>query len=41
MSVQASDDAWQPGQVRERLYAYLTALLHPKLVRWRRLFTTF
>lgn len=41
MSVQASDDAWQPGQVRERLHAYLSALVHPKLVRWQRLFTTF
>jgi signal peptidase I len=41
MSVEASDDAWQPGQVRERFHAYLSALLHPKLVRWQRLFTTF
>jgi signal peptidase I len=40
-SVQADDDAWQPGQVRERLYAYANALLHPRLVRWRRLFKTF
>jgi len=40
-SVQADDDAWQPGQVRERLYAYANALLHPHLVRWRRLFKTF
>ena len=41
MSVQASEDAWQPGQVRERFYAYANALLHPRLVRWRRLLTTF
>ena len=41
MSVQANEDAWQPGQVRERLYAYANALLHPRLVRWRRLLTTF
>jgi signal peptidase I len=41
MSVQASEDAWQPGQVRERIYAYANALLHPRLVRWRRLLTTF
>ena len=40
-SVQADEDAWQPGQVRERLYAYANALLHPHLVRWRRLFKTF
>ena len=41
MSVQANEDAWQPGQVRERIYAYANALLHPRLVRWRRLMTTF
>ena len=41
LSVEASEDAWQPGQVRERFHAYLSALLHPSLVRWRRLFTTF
>ena len=41
MSVQASEEAWQPGQVRERIYAYVNALLHPRLVRWRRLLTTF
>ena len=37
MSVEAPDDAWQPGQIRERLFAYLNALLHPRLVRWHRL----
>ena len=41
MSVQANEDAWQPGQVRERIYAYANAILHPRLVRWRRLLTTF
>ena len=41
MSVEAPDDAWQPGQTRERLLAYLNALLHPRLVRWHRLFTVF
>jgi signal peptidase I len=41
MSVEASDDAWQPGQVRERFYAYANALLHPSLVRWNRLFKSF
>lgn len=41
MSVEAPDDAWQPGQTRERLLAYLNALLHPHLVRWHRLFTVF
>lgn len=41
MSVKSSDDAWQPGQIRERFQAYAAALLHPSLVRWRRLFKTF
>jgi signal peptidase I len=41
MSVEAPDDAWQPGQTRERLLAYLNALIHPRLVRWHRLFTVF
>ncbi len=41
MSIDAPDDAWQPGRVRERLFAYANALLHPRLVRWKRLFATF
>jgi signal peptidase I len=41
MSVDAPDDAWQPGQIRERMFAYLNAMLHPRLVRWHRLFRLF
>ncbi len=41
MSLRAPDQAWQPGQLQERFYAYLNALLHPRLVRWNRLFATF
>ena len=41
MSVDAPDDAWQPGQIRERMYAYLNAMLHPRLVRWHRLLKLF
>jgi len=41
MSVEAPDEAWQPGEVRERFLAYLNAMLHPHLVRWHRLFTFF
>jgi signal peptidase I len=41
MSVDAPDDAWQPGQVRQRMSAYLNAILHPHLVRWHRLFRLF
>ena len=42
MSVQAPDQAWQPGQIRDRISAYAGVLLHPwQGVRWRRLFTVF
>jgi len=41
MSLRAPDQAWQPGQLQERFYAYVNALLHPRLVRWNRLFATF
>src|SRR5712692_5698343 len=41
MSIDASEQACQPGQIRARMDAYLDALLHPRRVRWRRLFKTF
>src|SRR5712692_1103044 len=41
MSLDVSPDAWQSGQIRERFFAYANALVHPSLVRWRRLFRTF
>jgi signal peptidase I len=41
MSVEANEDAWQPGRLAERFYAYLNALVRPRLVRWDRLFVTF
>jgi signal peptidase I len=41
MSLNAPQDAWEPGQIRERFFAYANALLHPGVVRWRRLFHTF
>src|SRR5712692_5195715 len=41
MSVDAPEQAWEPGQVRERIFAYLHALIHPSTVRWNRLFETF
>ncbi len=41
MSVDAPEQAWDSGQIRERLYAYVNALLHPHEIRWRRLFHTF
>ena len=41
MSIEAPRDAWEPGQIRERVLAYGKALIHPGLVRWKRLFSTF
>lgn len=41
MSVDASPEAWDSGQIKERLFAYANALIHPGMVRWRRLFKTF
>lgn len=41
MSLDASPQAWESGQIRERFFAYANALLHPSEVRWKRLFTTF
>jgi signal peptidase I len=39
MSVEADRQAWQPGNLGERFYAYANALIRPSLVRWKRLFT--
>jgi len=41
MSLQAPDEAWQPGRFRERFIAYASVLIHPGQVRWRRLLTLF
>jgi signal peptidase I len=41
MSLDAPQNAWEPGQVRERVFAYANAFLHPGIVRWKRLFRTF
>jgi signal peptidase I len=41
MSVDASREAWEPGQLRERVYAYLHAVISPSHIRWKRLFVTF
>jgi signal peptidase I len=41
MSLDATPQAWESGQIRERFFAYANALLHPSEVRWKRLFTTF
>jgi signal peptidase I len=41
MSLDAGSDAWQSGRISERFFAYANALVHPSIVRWRRLFRTF
>ena len=41
MSLQAPNEAWEPGRIRERINAYAGVLLHPGQVRWRRLLTVF
>jgi signal peptidase I len=41
MSLDVPSDAWEPGQTRERFLAYASAVLHPGLVRWKRLFHMF
>jgi signal peptidase I len=40
MSVEAPEEAWQPGHIQERFLAYANALVRPRLVRWKRLFTS-
>ncbi|MGA2484237.1 MAG: signal peptidase I [Candidatus Acidiferrales bacterium] len=40
MSISGPEEAWQ-GQIGGRLYAYANALIHPRLVRWGRIFSTF
>jgi signal peptidase I len=41
MSLKAGQDAWEPGQIRERFLAYANAIIHPSTVRWSRLFRIF
>jgi signal peptidase I len=41
MSLDVPSDAWEPGQIRERFLAYASAIIHPGVVRWKRLFRTF
>jgi signal peptidase I len=41
MSLDVAPEAWEPGQIRERFFAYANAILHPGIVRWKRIFRTF
>jgi signal peptidase I len=41
MSIDAPEDAWEPGHIGERFGTYLDALIHPGEIRWKRLFHPF
>ena len=41
MSLNAPQGAWDSGQIRLRFAAYANAIIHPGIIRWRRLFKTF
>jgi signal peptidase I len=41
MSIDAPEEVWEPGHVVDRFGAYVSALIHPSEVRWKRLFHTF
>jgi len=41
MSINAPEEAWDPGHIRDRMIAYASVLLHPSIVRWRRIFKVF
>jgi signal peptidase I len=41
MSLNAGSDPWQPGRIGDRFKAYLSGIIHPSTVRWRRLFHVF
>jgi signal peptidase I len=41
MSIDAPEDVWNPGHIGERFATYLSALVHPREVRWKRLFRPF
>ena len=41
MSIDAPEEVWEPGHLGERFATYLNAVIHPREVRWKRLFVTF
>ena len=38
MSIDTPGDVWEPGHMKDRMEAYLSAIAHPGKIRWRRLF---
>jgi signal peptidase I len=41
MSIDAPEEAWEPGHIGERFGTYLDAVIHPGEIRWKRLFHIF
>jgi signal peptidase I len=41
MSIDAPEEAWEPGHIGERFGTYLDAIIHPSEIRWKRLFHLF
>lgn len=41
MSLDAPSDAWEPGHLKDRFFAYANGIIHPSTVRWSRLFHFF
>jgi signal peptidase I len=41
MSLDSPPGAWDSGKIQERFFAYANAVLHPRIVRWNRIFRTF
>jgi signal peptidase I len=41
MSIDAPEETWNPGHIRDRMTTYASILLHPSIVRWRRIFKLF
>ena len=41
MSINAPEEVWDPGHIGQRFETYLSAIVHPSEVRWRRLFHVF
>jgi len=41
MSIDAPEEVWEPGHLGERFGTYMNVFVHPREVRWHRLFDTF
>ena len=41
MSIDAPEDTWNPGHIRDRMMTYVSVFWHPSIVRWRRIFKLF